>query len=76
MAYETHQLSLIVKPAGEPIFSEMATTIRIEDDAGGPFIEVEQHGNGLGKIAIDPDEWEEIRNAIDQMVAACGRIGG
>ena len=33
--YETRALSLIVLPEGEAIFSEMATTITIEDDAGG-----------------------------------------
>lgn len=33
--YETRTLSIIVLPEGEAVFSEMATTITIVDDAGG-----------------------------------------
>lgn len=70
--YETRTLSLLVVKANEPIFSEMATTIRITDEAGGEFVEVEQHGTPeMGKIAINPEEWPVLREAIDRMVAEC-----
>lgn len=61
--------SLIVLPECDPIFSERATTVRLQDEAAGLFVEVEQHGrNDVGKISIDPDEWVELRAAIDRMI--------
>lgn len=72
MAYETRTLALLVVKHGEPVFSEMATTVRIEDEAAGEFVEVEQHGGpGLGKIAISPDEWPALREVIDRMIKEC-----
>ena len=35
MIYEKRTLSLIVMPKDEKVFSERATTIRVEDEAGG-----------------------------------------
>ena len=71
--YETRTLSLIVLPEGESIFSEMATTIRIEDDAAGEYICVEQHADGsvAGKIEIDTGQWPALRAAIDRMIGEC-----
>ena len=70
--YETRVLSLIVLPEGEAIFSEMATTITIVDDAGGEFVTVEQPGLAdAGKIRIDPTEWTALKSAIDRMIHEC-----
>lgn len=69
--YTTRVLSVVVLPEGEPIFSEVATTVRIEDDAAGEYVVVEQNLDGLDKIAINPDEWCQLRAAIDDMVAKC-----
>ena len=70
--YETRILSLIVLPKGDDIFSEQATTIKIEDEAGGEFIAIEQSGLvDSGKISIDPMEWPAIRAAIDRMIVDC-----
>ena len=67
--YETRVLSLIVLPEGEAIFSEQATTVTIEDEAGGEFIVVEQPGLvDAGKIRIDRAEWPAIREAIESMI--------
>jgi hypothetical protein len=55
---------IIVKPEGEPIMSEMATTISISDEAAGMFIEVSQMG---GAIRIDEEEWPAVRDGIDRM---------
>jgi hypothetical protein len=70
--YETRTLSLIVVAKGHPIFSETATNVEIVDDAGGEYVEVSQHGRlDLGKIAINPEEWPMLREAIDSMVEQC-----
>lgn len=63
-------------PAGEPIFSERATRISIVDEAAGEFVEVSQESRaGLGKIAIDREEWPTLRAAIDKMIESLGDGG-
>ena len=72
MIYETRVTAVIVAPAGDPTYSDMATTVSIADEAAGEYVEVSQEGRiDLGKIAIDPIEWPALRDAIDQMIAAC-----
>ena len=67
--YHTITRSLTVKPESEPVFSELATEIRIEDEAAGEFIEIIQHGRtDIGKICISADEWPEIKSAVEQMM--------
>lgn len=64
----------IVGPEKEPIFSEMQTTIEIEDESGGEFVVVSQHrrdSDGWGKIGFNPDEWPAIRAAINRAVKLC-----
>ena len=71
-AYETRTLSIIVLPENESIFSEMATTVTIEDEAGGEFVVVEQSVlTDAGKIRIDSTEWPALRAAIDRMIEEC-----
>ena len=70
--YETRITAVTVLPIHAEIFSELATAVRIVDDAGGEYIEVDQCGRvELGKIAISPEEWPALRAAIDDMVAKC-----
>jgi hypothetical protein len=62
---------MTVLPAGEPIFSEKATVITIEDMAGGEYIQVKQQmdisSDTSQTVAFDPEEWEEVKGVIDQM---------
>ena len=63
---------MVVLPEDRPIFSEMATTVTIVDEAAGEFVEVGQSGDiSLDKIAINPNEWPALREAIDMMIAQC-----
>ena len=72
MDYETRTLSILVVPKDQPTFSEYATEIKIVDEAAGEFLEVSQTGRtDLGKIAINPEEWPTLRDAIDQMIKQC-----
>ena len=68
--------ALMIRPKGEPLFSEQVTTVRIEDEAGGDcFVVVEQQGDsGLGKIKITPEEWPAIKAAIETMLKVCETI--
>ena len=70
--YITRITAMTVLPLRQPIYSEMATTVSIVDESGGEFVEVSQEGRtDLGKIAIDPEEWPELRKTIDAMIANC-----
>ena len=67
----TRVTKLTITPDGEPLFSERATDVLIDDIAAGEFVVVEQRADGMGKIAIDPDEWPTLRAAINRMVKGC-----
>ena len=71
--YEITTLSLIVKPKGEPIFSERATIIEMTDEAAGPFITLRQCADETerGEIKIDLEEWPTIQEAIGLMIDEC-----
>ena len=62
---------ITVCPPNEPIFSEMATTVQIRDEAAGEFLEVSQNFEGAGKIFINPEEWPAIRRAINRLIRQC-----
>lgn len=64
---------LTVVPEGEPIFSERAFVVQIEDEAGGEFLSIQCHDDQCanGQIRLDPDDWQFLREAIDQMVKEC-----
>lgn len=68
MPYETRTMALLVGPDSEPSYSDMVSIIRIAQEGNGEFVEVEQHG---GKIAINPDEWPALRDAIERMIRDC-----
>lgn len=72
MDYEIRTLSILVVPKDQHTFSEFATEIKIVDEAAGEFLEVSQTGRtDLWKIAINPEEWPTLRDAIDRMVKEC-----
>lgn len=65
---ETKIHSLIIRPQGEPIFSEMATIIGIDDEASGVFFTIEQaRCKETGKIAFDAEEWLVIKAAFERL---------
>ena len=70
--YRTRVTRLLVVPEGEPSFSEMSTTVEIEDESAGEFVVVAQRARiDMGQIAINPEEWPALRAAINQMVEQC-----
>lgn len=72
--HEIRVLKVVVAPAGEPIFSEMATAVEIDDEAAGEFVRVTKEGGGTElkrSIAIADDEWPALRAAIDFMIGQC-----
>ena len=75
MTYHTIISSMLVKPEKEPIFSELATTVELVDEAAGPFVKISQHSrDGGGAVSIEIDEWPYIRETIDRMMLIAGEI--
>ena len=68
MNYQTRVTKMTILPEGEPIFSEWATHIEIDDEGGGELVVVSQEN---GKIRIDPDEWRPLCEAINKMISEC-----
>ena len=65
----------LILPKGEPIYSEMTTSIEIEDESGGCFVVVRQFASEKsGRISIDEDDWPSIRDAIDETIALCKQL--
>lgn len=72
MEYEVRTTAVIVVPKGEPIFSEAATTVRIDDEAAGEFLVLEQSDDDrTHTVKISPEEWPTLRDAIDRMHTQC-----
>ena len=71
--YETICSTLTILPKGEPIFSEQATTVSLQDEAAGLFVEVSQDDGRPDRkgIAIMEEEWPMIRQAINEMLIVC-----
>ena len=68
MTQTTRVTRLHVLPEGEPLFSEQAYMVEIDDEAGGEFVVV---SDCEGKIRLNPEEWPALRRAINQMVKEC-----
>ena len=72
--HEIRSVKVVVVPKGEPLYSERATSIEIDDEAGGEFVKVTQHGGTTDcakSILIDAKEWVTIKEAIEMMLAEC-----
>lgn len=61
---------IILLPENEPIFSEQAFIIQIDDDAGGEYVTVKCYDDqcAQGEIRIDPSEWAHVKAAVDRMM--------
>lgn len=73
MTYIARIKTLAVLPEGDPLFSERCTEVSIDDESGGEFVLIRQPGaiREGNEIAINPEEWPKLRDAIDGMVAQC-----
>ena len=74
MSLETRTTQITVLPEGEPIFSQLAYSITIEDEAAGEYVLVRSANQKDGsevELWIGPDEWPTLRDAIDRMIAEC-----
>lgn len=71
LTYETRIITMIVLPKGDSLYSERATKIYITDESAGEFITVSQLSDVNGEVRITPEEWPDIRAAIDKLAGDC-----
>lgn len=75
----TRSVKWIVGAFDEPVHSDALKGVEILDDGdggAGEFVQVSQSDeDGLtARIRISPDEWLELRNAIDHAIAMCQEV--
>ncbi len=65
---KTRITQLTILPEGEPIFSEQAVNVRIEDEAGGEYVVIDVRDDDAkpGVVPINPDQWPAIRAAVNR----------
>ena len=70
MKYQTRTTRVTILPIGEPIFSEMATHVEIDDEAGGEYVRIRQQSDQQNDqaICIDGEEWPHIVEAVETML--------
>lgn len=72
MQYATIVKTIMVKPPDEPIYSEMATEITLEDEAAGLFVSIIQRkGDGEQKVSVCKEEWPLIRTVVNNLMRRC-----
>lgn len=70
LTYKKTILTISVHPEGDnPVFSEAATHVSIDDHAGGPFLIIRQSRDDTdnGKIIVDFKEFDAIAEAVQQL---------
>ena len=59
-------------PDEEPIFSETATHIEIEDDGAGEYLRITQQSGSTDvkeqSIMVTPEEWPYVRQAVETLI--------
>ena len=67
LTYKKTILTISVHPEGHnPVFSETATHVSIDDHAGGPFLVITQSRDDVdnGEVIINFDEFDAIIDAV------------
>ena len=70
LTYKKTILTISVHPEGHnPVFSETATRVSIDDLAAGPFLVIEQSRDDTdnGKIVVDFEQFDTIVEAVQQL---------
>jgi hypothetical protein len=71
MKYKQTIIAISVHAEGvNPIFGEGVTHVRLNDEAGGYFIELQQSDDTSenGVVKFDPAEWDELNAAVKSLL--------
>ncbi len=60
---------ITVLPSHNKIYDLGVYSITIDDEGGGEYLVLEeQQDGGSGKVKIDPEQWPELRDAIERIL--------
>lgn len=72
MTYDIVTTALTVVPKDGALYSERATVVRLEDEAAGLFVVLEQTPDaGTQRVAFDVEEWPSVCQAVERLVRVC-----
>ena len=74
--YNITPLTVAVHPVGKnPVFSDQAVHVSIEDEAGGPFLRITElaPSGESGEIKLDFDQFEAIIDAVTLLKAGINK---
>ena len=69
--YKTTILQMSIhREDSHPIFGEGNTYVKVDDEAGGPFIVIEQHDDHSqnGTVRLDYDELQTVQEAVKMLM--------
>jgi len=70
--YITTTITVSIHPEGEnPIYGDRATHVSVEDEAGGGFLVIKQHGDSHepGTVRLDPEELDAVAAAAKELIS-------
>lgn len=72
--YHSFIMSKIVLPKGEPLFSELAFIVSMEDEGAGSYVSILQQTDKMPKIMVEIKEWEALKAVVDEMISSCEEL--
>ena len=74
--FTTIVTSMTVLQRGRKLYDETVTRVTLDDEGAGAFVVVDQDsGSSEGRIQISPEEWPELRRAIDALINVAKGMG-
>jgi len=73
MAYRNRVTAITIIPEGNELSDGDLTEVRLVDDGGGEYLEIEQvpTGGSPAVIRVNPDEWIHLRAAVNRLLKGC-----
>jgi hypothetical protein len=68
--HEVRPIKWAIAPKGEGMFDDSAVYVTIDDEGAGEFVVVECLSRDKG-VAINPEEWPVVKDAIDAAIRLC-----
>lgn len=63
---------VVVLPRGEPLYSQQALFVSVEDEAAGPFLTIKSNDDRTAEVAVNIEEIDSLKAA---MAMICDTIG-
>ena len=73
MSYRALVTAITIIPEGNALSDCDLTEVRLVDDGGGEYLEIElvPIGGSTAVIRVNPDEWIHLRAAVNRLLKGC-----